>query len=346
MGNELDKYIGYAKSAWRIAKGIGPLLISQSETASEKWADHQLRLAKVEAMKVLLLEEAKIIADTKRTLTQRLIDAAPEERIRLRRDIEDATEELRKLHIYSKAVDQLPPPNPQQEQTEAQAQASDPQSDQITPHWMDKFNDFAKAANEEWRTDLLAKALTLEAQEPNTISLKALWFIGTVDEMVFHEFAALLDVSWMLNLQPFIGDHERFNDRVLPTCQVGKRTLGNVMFDLDGSGLFGDPLTSEKHITANTMILSRYHDQVRVFRAKSDVRFRGILPTALGVALAKLYTPKPNDLGLEMFKAWVAGVNPDQCEIMNIAESDIPAMLRAFGVGRDFGRDSGDTAQN
>lgn len=330
MSKELEKYIGYARSAWRIAKAAGPFMLSQFETASEKWADHKLRLANVDATKEFLVGEAKTMVEVRRTLMERHINASPEDRIRIRRDIDDATQWFRQLGIYAKALDQLPPPDAQQEQ--AQAQSGDAQDDQITPHWIDKFNDFARAANEEWRTDLLAKALALEGQTPNTISLRALWFIGTVDEAVFHEFAALLDAAWMLQGQPFIGGHEHCNDRLLPTYMRGKRTIGQVMFSLNDSGLFGNFLTSEKSISPNSMIVAWDHDQLHVFEARSYLRLRGIIPTTLGVTLAKLYAPKSNDLGLEMFGAWIASLSPTECEPVVVDESQtemIKAMFRA-----------------
>lgn len=49
MSNQIAKITQSAKSVIRVVKSVGPLIISQSESASESFASHQLRLAKVDA---------------------------------------------------------------------------------------------------------------------------------------------------------------------------------------------------------------------------------------------------------------------------------------------------------
>jgi hypothetical protein len=49
MADPLDKYTKYAGAISKIGKAIGPFLISQSQTASEKLAEHKNRQAQAEA---------------------------------------------------------------------------------------------------------------------------------------------------------------------------------------------------------------------------------------------------------------------------------------------------------
>jgi Protein of unknown function (DUF2806) len=60
----------------------------------------------------------------------------------------------------------------------------------ISDHWIDKFNQLARSKNEEWRQDLLSRALAAEAANPGSISPRALWLIGTLEEDKFQAFSA------------------------------------------------------------------------------------------------------------------------------------------------------------
>ncbi len=181
---------------WNIVKNIGPFAITQSEKMSEAYAKHQLRLASVEACKELMMQEISTYGDIKKKLLEKYVEAGPEDRLRYKRDIEEAEKEVRKLNIYNRAIEYLPHETQAEEQeSSGDQERKDNNKPPISPHWMDKFNEFARARNEPWRSELLSKALAREAKQPGCIGPRALWLIGTIDEYLFHAYASLLDAS-------------------------------------------------------------------------------------------------------------------------------------------------------
>lgn len=45
------------------------------------------------------------------------------------------------------------------------------------------------------------------------------------------------------------------------------------------------------------------------------MRVTGIMLTSLGDVIASLYEPKPNELGTEIFDAWIKSISPDVAEV-------------------------------
>ena len=294
------------KSTLRIIKSVGPLVISQSIRASDSYAEHQLKMAKVEAARQFMLDEVKSFADIRNSLRTRFYDANPEERIRLKRDIEETEREIRRLNIFTKALDHLPSPEIDETKSESVTDA-DIDGSSISAHWMDKFNEYARAQNEDWRQELLAKALALEAQKPGFVGPRALWVIGTIDDYLFHAFASLLDASTNIGGDVLIiPNHLSFNDKPIPNCILGpKITIGALTFMLSDLGLIGDTLTAQTVIDENAKFLALYGKKVTEVRLKKKLTISGIIPTSLGATLAKLYTPIPNNLGLEIYNKWL-----------------------------------------
>ena len=192
MSTAIAKIKDRTKAALGILRQLGPWLIAQSDTASEAFARHKTRLAVVDAGRSLMLKEIATTSKIRETLAQRYYDAVPEDRLRLRADLDETERQIRKLGIYQLALEQI---ESQPEDPPKCDEEADSVTAEISPHWKDKFDDFARAQNEAWRKDLLAKALALEASDPGNFGLRALWMIGTIDEPIFHAYAALLDVS-------------------------------------------------------------------------------------------------------------------------------------------------------
>jgi len=291
----------WAGAIGRIGRAVGPYLIAQSKTVSENVAEHQNRLARSEAFREMILSEARSIAAVRAALRKRLYAASEEERVLLRRDIEEVEREGRKLLIYEKALDQLPPPESDQSGDSAAEK-------EIEPHWIDRFNEYARAVNEPWRADLLAKALAREAEAPGSVGPRGLWFIGTAEERIFHAFAAVLDISTYLVGEWAVPGHQKFREREVPTSS-GNQSFGSLMYQLGSLGLFGDYLTTQSEISKGSNSLVLYDSTGYAVAPKEPLIVHGIIPSELGTSLARLYRPKPNSLGQEIFDTWIASLD-------------------------------------
>lgn len=311
MNNPLAKITETGKSALRIIKAVGPLLISQSKEVSEAFAEHQLRLAEVDAARAFMLKEAESLAELRKNLRNSFYDSSTEERIRIKRDIEETDKEIRRLNIVSNALSRLPAPKIDENGNEAAGDSSSVKSD-ISPHWMDKFNEYARAHNEAWREELLTKALALEAQNPGAIGPRALWVIGTIDDYLFHAYASLLDVATNVAGGHIIPNFQDFNEHPVPNCALGAdKAIGNLVFMLSDLGLIGDILSSQKQIPENVQFVATYGKNVTLVSTKKKLAIGGVIPTVLGETLAKLYTPTPNDLGAEIYNRWLDTLGDD-----------------------------------
>ena len=172
MTNWLSKTVSSGKTAFNIVKSIGPLLISQSEIVSDSYVKHREKLASVEIRKELIIDEAKTLNEVRKQLLTKFTESNAEDRIKIKKDIEYIEGNLRQLNLGQKALSYLPPPKDEQ--------SEDQTSLEITPHWMDKFNELARIRNEPWREELLARALATEASTPGVVTPRALWLIGTL----------------------------------------------------------------------------------------------------------------------------------------------------------------------
>ncbi|WP_037248259.1 hypothetical protein, partial [Rhodopirellula baltica] len=196
MNNFLTKSADLLDSAKNLVQTFGGYLVSQSESSSEAYARHQLRLAHVHAAKELMTEEAKSVAGVRDSLRQRFLDADPESRLQIRRDLASTEAELQRLAVYSKGADYLPEfANKIRfvDEGDDQSQAIDDDAG-TTDHWIDRFNELARIRLEPWRQDLLARALAAEATAPGIVTLRALWAIGLLDQTKFQAFSILLDL--------------------------------------------------------------------------------------------------------------------------------------------------------
>lgn len=312
MTENLPSVSRTARAAWGIVKAIGPLVISQTEKASKAYAQHQMRLAQVEAYKELMVGEIRTLNEVRRKLLEKYYDVSDEERFRIKRDIQDLEKDTRRLGAYQKALEYLP----KEDGTAPLPSSEADTTELISPSWMDRFNEVARLQNEAWRQDLLSKALAREAQYPGSISPRALWFIGTVDEPIFHAFASLIDISSNFENGLIIPNHQGYYTRILPGCILGDdRTLGHIAFMLLDLGLMGDLLTSFRMISSTGISQVAYGTQHYILRTKQEIRVNGIVLTSLGSVIASLYEPKPNELGAEIFDAWVKSISPAVADV-------------------------------
>lgn len=306
MTNNLPSVPGKAKAVWRIVKAAGPLLIAQSAKLSEAYAQHQLRLAEVDAIRELMVAEARMIAEVRKKLIDKYLDALPEDRLRLRQDIEFAEKDLRQLGVYQRAIEHVPEVQAGDTQTSSTENLDPPDEFRA---WLDSFNEYARKQNEPWRVGLLAKALALESSNPGALGQRALWFIGTVDEKSFHAFASVLDIAINMGGGYVVPNHGGFIERPIPNCALGPNIqLGQALFLLSDLGLIGDLLTTQKSFPPNSLLTANYGSHQLVALTTQALKLGGVILTSLGDTIARLYEPKANDLGSEIYSNWKTSV--------------------------------------
>ncbi|MCK9388648.1 MAG: DUF2806 domain-containing protein [Sulfuritalea sp.] len=315
MTINLPEVTNKARATLKVISAVGPLLIAQWEKAATAHAQHQTRLARVEAFKELLIAECRNLADIRKQMLQRYLDATNEDRTRLQSDIEMIEREVRRLGVIQGSFQYLANNDPK-DVTDSEGKAVEV----VEPAWLDRFNEYAKLQNEVWRQDLLSRALARESLLPGSVGIRALWFIGTVDSDSFHAFAALIDISSRAP-RYCVPNHRSLYERVLPTCAIGPKTkLGNILFLLDSLGLFGDIHTSGRELEKDIEFKAAYGDSAFIIRTKQQLQIRGIILTPLGDIISSLYEPKPNELGREVFDNWIKSIGPEIAEVVPVTD--------------------------
>ncbi len=200
----LETISGIGQKTWNTIRAVGPFLLSQSDKASETFQRHLGRLAEAEALKELLKGEVETRTVSPDPAEERYIAAPPEERVRIEQDIEHVDGITRQLNIASKSLsygteETVPPPPPTEKPKP------------IEDHWLDRFNELARKRNEEWRNELLARALAKETASPGTVSPRALWLIGNMEHSLFTALSELLDLCvWTWPKVPHFYHTQRF----------------------------------------------------------------------------------------------------------------------------------------
>lgn len=110
--------------------------------------------------------------------------------------------------------------------------------------WWSMFEDFARRPNEDWRVDLLARALAENEQEGGAIRLKALWEIGMLEADDFGALALFCDCAVLVDGKPLVLlDPEQQNDFVIDLGDGRQGNLAYVVADLVDRGLLQKSLT-------------------------------------------------------------------------------------------------------
>jgi hypothetical protein len=113
-----------------------------------------------------------------------------------------------------------------------------------------------------------------------------------------------------------IPQHGNFYERAIPNCALGDDLmLGSITLLLTDLGLMGDLNTSQRILAADSKYPVRFGS--KCYGIKPRIRFpvSGIVLTTLGDLIASLYEPKPNDLGMEIFDAWIKSIRPEVAEV-------------------------------
>ena len=303
------------EAAKSIVVSVGPYLLAQSEKTSDAYARHKIKMANVDATKLLMIEEAKSIAKARDTLREKYIEATPEERIRIRRDLHDIECDIRQMQIATTAIEYLPEFSPHtNEPTNDSASAEDPEIEPVPDHWMDRFNSYARKSNEPWRSELLSRALALQATNPDAVTLRALWTIGTLEKSKFDAFSAILDISSSIHDSIFIPGTRVFSLKI-PKCDLGVNvSLGSIAFELGDTGLLADT-DSQLTIPKDGLASIRYRNTGYHIKNKTGpIKITGMMPSETGASIARFYQTRDNPFGLELLNKWIGTLKGENYE--------------------------------
>ncbi len=288
-----------SKRLGNVIRAIGPFAISQSDKASEAYQRHLGRIAQVDFLKELLSTEIQTRGEVKKILLERFINAPADERIRIERDLEFVDGITRQVHIALKSLSY----------GDKTASDSTTATQEIKEHWIDKFNELARKRNEDWRSDLLARALAYETETPGTVSPRVLWLIGNMEEDLFKALSDLLNLcTWMSNTPILPNSIIKALDRADPT--TGK-TVGNLVFQLGDIGVVADHLTSSRTYNPGQAFTATYDKTNYLIIPKSKIEIRGILFTPLGDSIARFFSPNWNSAGQSALNDWVNSIKPE-----------------------------------
>lgn len=306
---------GIGKTMLNMVKACGPLLVSQSETLSKEFAKHKGRLASIEVMKEVIINEAKILQSTKEELLKRYIDSDPVERIRIKRDIKEIDESYRTLNIEQQSIKYL-------SNTDDSEQHEIECGDEVSYSWLDRFNELAKLRHEPWREDLLARALAKELESPGSVSPRVLWLIGTLEEDLFNAFSLLLDIASTIGSSLMIPSGKKNAvTYIVPKCYLGENIIvGQLIFMLQDVGLVADITTTTRRIDKGGVVTTRYRDEeVLIKNEEFDIMVQGVIFSKLGSSIASFYETKENDLGRKIFHDWVDSLDKNRYELIQKA---------------------------
>jgi hypothetical protein len=278
--------------AWNRIKALGPFVIAQSEKLSEAFARHQGRMAQIEMTKEFVRSEISLRGEIRKNLHKRLLTCSQEDRVRLEADLEHAEQELRRLAINQLSLNYC--------KEEKQEEAVPPR--EIADHWLDQFQKFARDRNEDWRAELLARALAEEVANASSVSTRVLWSIGTLSSDEFSAFSKLLNCCfWPVDtLAPFLPQEFLKSWRIAPDLHVG-----NLIFSLSGAGVLSTG-SSYYGMGAGTKLRLRAGTQQFTisFRARSEIR--GVILNPIGAQLALFHEPKFSQMPLSRIEEWIA----------------------------------------
>ena len=164
MGDAITKAAGTGKVVLNTIKTVGPFAVAQWDRASQAHARHNARLAMVEAGKDFLKQELANYSEVSKELMSEYAEATPKKKLQIQRDLEYFDQRVRQINIGILAIGYAQTNADDAENTTSTSQ------EEISPHWIDKFNELAQVRNEDWRENLLARALAAESASPGRVS--------------------------------------------------------------------------------------------------------------------------------------------------------------------------------
>lgn len=169
--------------------------------------------------------------------------------------------------------------------------------------WLDTFEMFARRRNEDWRTQLFARALIEDDKDPGCISLKSLWELGMMEADDFGSLAVFCDCALYIDDGPMIFLEPEEQVKYEMDTEDGLRTvnLAYAISRLIETGLVHK--SSVQFETSDPVRLDHYSgpSSLEHFPPQPDgIKRSAIQIDGFGVSnsaldICRLYQPKRND---------------------------------------------------
>lgn len=197
----------------------------------------RLRLTQLKMQEELFNQCCKAVLDNYAKLAKKYASSAKgAQTLALSYLLEQAEGDVRLLATVRRSFGFIPdeaPPSSEQDQAE--------ESDLS---WWSMFEDFARRPNEDWRIELLARALAENEKQPGAIRLKALWEIGMLEADDFGALALFCDCALHVDGKPLILlDPEEQNEFKIEQDDGRIGNLAYVVADLVDRRLLQKSLT-------------------------------------------------------------------------------------------------------
>ncbi len=285
----------------------------------DRFQEAQTQQSQHEALRNWIKSEADNRACIYKSFLERCVNATPEEQIGLQQKVEFLEGTIRQLNIAAKALDYT--------EHRSDSVVNPEEANKLTPHWIDKFNELARARNEPWRAELLSRALAQETAFPGSVNISTLWLIGSMDESLFTCFSELLDICTWDDGDgiPFVPDSMSVHLRQ-PLDHDKKRTVGGLTFSLTEISVIS-AINASRSYDADEKAVVHYGQRSYEIEFKREVRIPGIIFTSLGKSLARFYTPIPCELGEAIFDEWINSIAPFEADVRPVKMPSEPIKL-------------------
>ncbi|MFZ2854538.1 MAG: hypothetical protein WAZ34_10585 [Rhodocyclaceae bacterium] len=197
----------------------------------------RLRLTQVKTQEELFNQSCKAVLDNYAKLAKKYASSTTgTQKLALSTLLEQAEGDFRLMATVRRSFAYLP--------DDAASADEQDRGDESDLSWWSMFEDIARRPNEDWRIDLLARALALSETEPGTIRLKALWEIGMLEADDFGMLALFCNCAVHIDGKPLILlDPEEQNEFAPELGDGGVNNLAYIVADLVDRRLLQKSLT-------------------------------------------------------------------------------------------------------
>lgn len=214
------------------------LLYAFGPEGAVRWVSNgRLRLTQIKLHEEIFNQCCKAVLDNYVKLSKKCASSSKGvQTLALSSLLEQAEGDIRLLAMVSRSAEFIPDePAPSCEQE---------QSEESDVSWWSMFEDFARRPNEDWRVNLLARALAENEMQPGAIRLKALWEIGMLEADDFGALALFCDCAVHVDGKPLVLlDPEEQNEFKIEQDDGRVGNLAYVVADLVDRGLLQKSLT-------------------------------------------------------------------------------------------------------
>ncbi|MBK8040179.1 MAG: DUF2806 domain-containing protein [Verrucomicrobiaceae bacterium] len=302
------------KAVCNVLCSLGPRMLSLWPSASKNLLTHQTHQSAIEGVKQAITLENENFAAVEREILEQIPKAKPEDFLNLQKRLELLRGYRCFTEVIVKSLDYVNmsgnfafgTPNPSKRNDFTGSPSPAKPTSTITEHWMDLFTRVARQRNEPWRSELLARVLAAESENPGSVPTRALWVIGTMEEAVLREYECWLNNCMIINDAPVCAwNHVDSFDCVRVKGGKERLTIGDLRSRLSEAGLiihFGE-LSCR---TVGTGVVARCQKgSVKVtVKQSTSLVIPGAWCTRIGAVLSKYHEYKPTKLAQKTFEKW------------------------------------------